>query len=398
MADGRPAPDLLLIALDDIPLNMLGAYGAVHGLAPHLDGLAREGVAYERVYTTSPLCTPSRFSLLTGLYAANASSIPSHRPWNLVGARVCLPWWLPLQPRPVCVAAAGFNTFLTGAEPTLAHALQRRGYRTGFVGKYHLGFPLNASKRRGRASFGGSGHGLSYAELTAAVKQYGGFDEAPAVWGGNKQIGKQTAQTTHHQTAQTTHHPEQTTTHHPEWMAREAAAFISRAVMEGRRYLLYFAPTLPHAPFALPGALLASANTTPAGIVSGPLPREWERSRRALLSRLTSLGLICRDYTECRGHTYPGAQGRVSAAYRAPVALREPWLDPLWLEAEGNFEQARLLSPHLGEATRAHGHAELSSAGLFRRNNCFYSMLSRRGWRASSLWASPGSTARWERP
>ena len=96
-------PNIVLFVADDIPRNMLGAYGARSDLSPNLDALAREGVVFERAFTTAPLCTPSRFALLTGRYASNASSIVSHRPWNMVA----------------------FNTFLTGAEPTLAARLRR---------------------------------------------------------------------------------------------------------------------------------------------------------------------------------------------------------------------------------------------------------------------------------
>lgn len=145
----------MLLVADDIPRNMLGTYGAAHNLAPNLDALARDGLTFDMAYTTASLCTPSRFSLLTGRYASNASSIPSHRPWNLVG----------------------FNTFLTGAEPTIAHHLSQAGYATAFCGKYHLGFPLpkgQVAARAGgssRTKFGGSGRGLSYDEL-AAVGTY----------------------------------------------------------------------------------------------------------------------------------------------------------------------------------------------------------------------------------
>ena len=97
-----PARQIVLIVLDDVPRNTLSSYGARHGLTPHLDSLAIDGVTFSNAFTTSPLCTPARFSLLTGRHAANSSSITSHRPWNLVG----------------------FNTFLTGREPTIAHGLR----------------------------------------------------------------------------------------------------------------------------------------------------------------------------------------------------------------------------------------------------------------------------------
>ena len=81
--------------------------------------------------------------------------------------------------------------------------------RTVF-GKYHLGFPLKGrSGPQGRARFGGGGRGLGYTEIVDVVRTYGGFEEVPAVWGGNKQ------------TAQSPHNPE--------WMASEAVAFIRRA-------------------------------------------------------------------------------------------------------------------------------------------------------------------------
>ena len=162
---GSDPPNIVLVVADDIPRNMMPTYGAQHSLSPHIESLARDGVAFDRAYTTAPLCTPSRFGLLTGRFASNASSITAHRPWN----------------------AVGFNTFLTGVEPTIAHALGKRGYATGFAGKYHLGFPLPPHLRKGRATFGGGGRGLDYEQLSEAVRKYGGFDQTLAVWGGNKQ-------------------------------------------------------------------------------------------------------------------------------------------------------------------------------------------------------------------
>ena len=62
--------------------------------------------------------------------------------------------------------------------------------------QYHLGFPLPGVMRKGKAAFGGSGRGLGYKQIVEAVSKYGGFEEVPAVWGGNKQ------------TAQSPHNPE----------------------------------------------------------------------------------------------------------------------------------------------------------------------------------------------
>jgi len=300
-------PNIVLLVADDIPRNMLGAYGAAHNLAPNLDVLARDGLTFDRAYTTAPLCTPSRFSLLTGRYASNASSIPSHRPWNLVG----------------------FNTFLTGAEPTIAHHLSHAGYATAFCGKYHLGFPLpegQVAARAGgssRTKFGGSGRGLSYDELAAVVRQYGGFEETIAVWGGNKQ------------TAQSPHNPE--------WMASQAQNFMSQAVSRqpARPFFLFFAGTVPHSPFALPSSFEVNVTRTPAGPVA--YVPEWEERRRALLAKLTPHGLICKDYRQCHRLDYAGSTGtKSSVAWKQPLALSEPWLDGDWLYSEANFEQGRL--------------------------------------------------------
>ena len=62
--------------------------------------------------------------------------------------------------------------------------------------QYHLGFPLPGVVRKGRQAFVGSGRGLSYAQIAEVVRTHGGFEEVPAVWGGNKQ------------TAQSPHNPE----------------------------------------------------------------------------------------------------------------------------------------------------------------------------------------------
>ena len=301
-----PPRDIALIVLDDIPRSMLTAYGASHGLAPHIDALSDSAVKFEAAFTTSPLCTPARWALLTGRYAANATSIVSHRPWNSVG----------------------FNTFLTGQEDTLAHALRRAGYRTCLCGKYHLGFPLPAELRTGRSTFGGGGRGIDYDAIVGAVRKFGGFDAAPAVYGGNKQ----------------------TAVHHPEWMAAEAVSFLRATHAARQRAFVYFAPTLPHAPFVLPDSLTASANITPAGVPAGADVISWQRARQELLSRLNAAGYVCgASPSRCAGDSSRASHPRSCAAAKEAALLRaislnEPWLDRSWLLAADNCEQRRLSS------------------------------------------------------
>ena len=160
--------------------------------------------------------------------------------------------------------------------------------------------------------------------MVEAVREYGGFEEAPAVWGGNKQ------------TAQSPHNPE--------WMASEAVGFIRRSAASGARrrpFFLYFAGTVPHTPFVLPAAFQVNVTRTPAGQV--PFNPMWQQRRKKLLERLTPHGLICRDYRQCHRGEYEGAAGRsTSEAYRQPLAPSDRWLDGGWLYSEQNFEQGRL--------------------------------------------------------
>lgn len=65
-----PAPNVLLITLDMVRADHLGAYGYTRNTSPNLDALAKEGAVFEQAYTASTLSAPSHASLLTGLEPA----------------------------------------------------------------------------------------------------------------------------------------------------------------------------------------------------------------------------------------------------------------------------------------------------------------------------------------
>src|SRR5438105_7995121 len=100
-------PNLLLITIDTLRADHVGAYGAATGATPSLDAMAAAGVRFDQVQTAVPLTGPSHATILTGQYP------PAH------GVR-------------------GNVVFTLGSKyPTLATLLKRQGYATAaFVGAY----------------------------------------------------------------------------------------------------------------------------------------------------------------------------------------------------------------------------------------------------------------------
>ncbi len=110
-------PNILLIITDDQGYGDLGVHGNPKLRTPNLDRLAREGVAFQSFYV-SPVCSPTRASLLTGRYNYRTGVVDTY-----LGRSLMHP-----------------------DEVTLAEMLGTAGYRTGIFGKWHLGdnYPMRA--------------------------------------------------------------------------------------------------------------------------------------------------------------------------------------------------------------------------------------------------------------
>lgn len=124
MRDRRP--NVIIIMTDDQGYGDLSCMGNTDFQTPHIDDLAAGGARFTSWYANSPVCSPSRASLLTGRYPGHA------------GVRSIL-------------AGHRRATGLTPEAPTIAAAVRELGYQTALVGKWHLG--LQESSRPNRNGF-----------------------------------------------------------------------------------------------------------------------------------------------------------------------------------------------------------------------------------------------------
>jgi arylsulfatase A len=128
LASDRPEalPNIVLILVDDL------GYGDVDSPAldtPHLDRMAGEGVRLTNAYATAAVCTPSRAGLLTGRYP-----VRTHMTNPLMSSHDAMNLLMDVLGR----YAYGVRN-IPQDEILLPEVLSRRGYRTGLVGKWHLG-------------------------------------------------------------------------------------------------------------------------------------------------------------------------------------------------------------------------------------------------------------------
>ena len=129
-------PNVLLIVTDQQRYDSLGCTGDPNAVTPNLDALAAEGCVFDRHFTASPVCMPSRSSLLTGCYPAThgvwTNGIPLPRreqaPVTDQTRRVLANHWTDPAQRPP----------IPSHLPTMADAFAAAGHRTDAVGKLHL--------------------------------------------------------------------------------------------------------------------------------------------------------------------------------------------------------------------------------------------------------------------
>ncbi|XP_023673225.1 arylsulfatase D [Paramormyrops kingsleyae] len=132
-------PNFVLIMVDDLGIGDVGCYGNDTIRTPNIDRLAQEGVKLTQHIAAAPLCTPSRTAFLTGRYALRSG--------------------LGSTGRVQVIMFLGGAGGLPSNETTFAKILQKQGYTTGIVGKWHLG--VNCESRNDHCHHPNN-HGFDY--------------------------------------------------------------------------------------------------------------------------------------------------------------------------------------------------------------------------------------------
>jgi arylsulfatase A-like enzyme len=78
-AHDEDPPNIVVIYVDDTDSEWLGCYGGPP-LTPNIDRIAAEGLRFDRYYTTSPVCAPSRYGALTGQYPSRSVGLQRQCP------------------------------------------------------------------------------------------------------------------------------------------------------------------------------------------------------------------------------------------------------------------------------------------------------------------------------
>jgi arylsulfatase A-like enzyme len=180
-AAGPPPPNFLFILTDDQRWDALGCAGISPAVTPNLDRLARRGMRFENAFVTLSICSPSRAAVLTSLY-------PSMNGVTTTAEAE------PLRP---------------GVE-TVAQEFQRAGWRTGVIGKWHMGSKPTA---------------CGFDDVRVFARPNATYYDRPVVVNGK---------------------PGKTPGFADNWVAEQSGEFMSAAAKERKPFFLWMCPQLPH--------------------------------------------------------------------------------------------------------------------------------------------------------
>lgn len=234
-------PNIILLFSDELQFEDLGfAGGSIP--TPNLDKLASEGLYFENTFTPAPMCTPSRFSVLSGRYPGKCrdeaflEKYPFSVPYNI-----------------------GWNTYLDSSVKTIPRILSSHGYYTGMAGKWHVSgeargmsqglLRLDDSPEDPRVNENLAKHQKL---VSKRIRDDAGFDVANSVMYGNFDgFGVKALRY-----------------HNFPWFTKGAVDFIEQSAERDQPFFLYLAATSLHGPHHAEG-LERDYSYTPEGKLEG---------------------------------------------------------------------------------------------------------------------------------
>ena len=234
--DLQPPPNIVYLMADDLGIGDVKCYGGdrCRIATPAFDSLARDGMLFTDAHATASVCVPSRIAIMTGRYAWRFAKPSESGPWGFLNPQL-----------PV-------STFTVGS------LLQGAGYRTGYVGKWHLGTLMQTTDGKNQGlenvdyerplKIGPNDYGFDYSFILpgsldmypyvfAKQGQFQGEVTAQKGWNAFNRVGPAAEDFEDFRVLDT--------------FASEAEAFIERNAARARNgdpFFLYVALTAPHTP------------------------------------------------------------------------------------------------------------------------------------------------------
>lgn len=253
-------PNILFLITDDQFKHHMNwmPEGKGQNLTPNTDKLAAAATILDRQYVTSPVCTPSRFGCMTGLYPSRSKANAFIDRMNELGGQSSVEW----------------NTFVTRNMPTLPRLLRDSGYRTGMVGKNHVIEVLGQEKPEWLAAPDDSKMleilAKNHQKQDAALLE-AGFDYAESIYYDNPDfIGVKAL-----------------ACHNLDWICKGALDFLDQK--SDKPFFLYCAVTIPHGPGEETRSWNADPRITADGMLDAPL--DVMPARHTIPTRLKAAGI-----------------------------------------------------------------------------------------------------------
>ena len=136
-------PNIIIILTDDMGFSDIGTFGGNFVPTPNIDRLAKNGLKLSQYYSGAPICSPSRASMLTGMYPGkwNFTTYLDNRKHNKNAEQA---------------------DFLDPKAPSMARIFQSAGYATGHFGKWHMGGGRDVKNAPGFEKYGYDEHASTY--------------------------------------------------------------------------------------------------------------------------------------------------------------------------------------------------------------------------------------------